>query len=234
MEQSIWVKTWDYVLDFIYPKECVGCGKEGNWLCDNCRKKIVKIKTSYCPFCRQITQKGQFCSNCRRKTALTGIIISAHYREGPLKEMIHAYKYDSIRALGQELAEIICERLKNNLPSGEKIVIPIPLHSKKEKERGFNQALFLAQIISQKLNLPLEKNTLIRTKNTKAQIKLKKKERIKNMRRAFVCSLPQKVRGKTILLIDDVATTGTTLNEAAKILRKFGARQVWGVTIAQG
>jgi ComF family protein len=148
--------------------------------------------------------------------------------------MIHAYKYNSIRALGQELAGIICERLKNNLPNGEKIVIPIPLHFRKERERGFNQALFLAQIISQKLNLPLEKNILVRKKNTKAQIELKKRERIKNLHLAFVCSLPKKVRGKTILLIDDVTTTGTTLNEAARVLRRSGARQVWGVTIAQG
>ncbi|MCX6811483.1 MAG: ComF family protein, partial [Candidatus Berkelbacteria bacterium] len=215
MQQTAWIKTWDYILDLIYPKECVGCNKEGVWLCRRCSNKIIKIKTPYCPKCRRITKNGQFCRNCRRKMSLTGIIISAHYQE-PLRETIHRYKYEGLRDLKNQLSNLIIERLKNNLPRGEKIIIPIPLNRKRELERGFNQARELAEIISLRFDIPLAKDVLIRKKYTLPQINLKLKERSENIKDAFRLSSNKGTKGKTILLIDDVTTSGATLNEAAR------------------
>jgi ComF family protein len=233
MEQSIWVKKWDYILDLIYPKECVGCNKEGTWLCRRCQSKIIKIKTPYCPKCKRITKNGQFCSNCRKNTFLTGIIISAYYRE-PLKEAIHHYKYQGIKDLKNQLSSLIIDRLKNNLPRGEKILIPIPLYKRKELERGFNQSKKITEIISSYFNIPLVGNLLVRRKQTLPQINLKLKERSENIKDAFELLPKNKIKGKTILLVDDVTTSGATLNEAAKILRQAGAKEIWGVVIAQG
>lgn len=223
-------------MDLVFPKECAGCGLEGEWLCPNCQKEIVKIKSFYCPNCKKLNDDGRFCLACRSNFILKGIKISAHYKFGPLREAIHAYKYDGIFEFENYFKPLLINRLKNNLPHGKKIVIPIPLYYKKEMERGFNQAERLAKIIAQEFKLPLKTNIIKRTKETEAQMSLKKKERKKNIAGAFkvITKNKNQVKNKTILLVDDVATTGLTLNEAAKVLKKAGAKEVWGVVIAQG
>lgn len=234
MLKSVWIKTADYVLDLVYPKECVGCGVEGFWLCPKCQKEIIKVSSSFCPKCKRLTPNGQFCRNCRKNYHLTGVIIAGHFKFGPLREAIHTYKYNGVLGLEKIFRKLLIYRLKGRLPRGEKIIIPIPLHHKKEIRRGFNQAERLAQIIAQELDIPLETKLIIRTKETKPQINLKKKERLQNIQGAFSIINAKKVKNKTVLLVDDVTTTGLTLNEAAKLLRNHGAREVWGVVIAQG
>jgi len=225
---------FNYFLDLIFPKECVGCGIEGWWICPDCQKEIIAIKSAYCPNCKKLTPNSEFCKNCRKKYKLAGIIISGHYKFGPLREAIHTYKYDGIFELENFFRPLLISRLKNNLPQGEKIIIPIPLYYKKQRERGFNQAERLAKIISQEFKLPLETKVLKRIKETEAQMSLKKKERGENIAGAFKVTTKNKIKNKTVLLIDDVATTGLTLNEAAKILMSAGAKKVWGIVIAQG
>lgn len=232
---KILIKNYfNYFLDLIYPKECVGCGIEGFWICPRCEQEIIAIKLPYCPNCKTLNNDGRFCQNCRHKYKLSGIIISAHYKFGPLREAIHSYKYDGIFELENYFRPLLIARLKNNLPQGDKIVVPIPLYYKKEMKRGFNQAERLAKIIAQEFNLPLENKALKRTKETEAQMSLKKKERRENIASAFKVITKNKIKNKTILLVDDVATTGLTLDEAAKVLIESGAKKVWGVVIAQG
>lgn len=223
----------EYLLDFIYPKECAGCHREGWWICPKCKKQIVPIKSFYCPKCKKITPNGQFCSTCRRHFALTGIIIAAHFHRGPLREAIHSYKYESIFGLEDYFRPLLIHRLRDRLPKGDKIIIPIPLHPKKKKYRGFNQAERLAKIIAEEFTLPLELNALKRIKKTEAQMSLSKKERRQNIKGAFRINRQTNLKNKTILLVDDVATTGLTLNEAAIILSSAGARRIWGVVIAK-
>jgi ComF family protein len=235
MSKSVWAKTWDYVLDFIFPRECVGCGREGFWICPKCQKKIIRLKYLYCPKCKTKTKNGQFCKNCRQDFALKGIIIAAYFQSGPLREAIHIYKYEGVFGeLENYLGRLLIKRLKNNLPSGDKVIIPIPLHFKKKIKRGFNQAEHLAKIISREFSLPLETRVLKRKKETDPQVGLKKKSRQKNIEGAFKITSSAKIKNKTVLLVDDVATTGLTLDEAAKILRRAGAKEIWGVVIAQG
>lgn len=220
-------------MDLILPKECLGCGLEGVWLCPDCRRQTVRIKAFFCPQCQKINQNGEFCKDCRKNSNLSGIIIAAHYQKGVLKEAIHVYKYEGIWGeLENYLADLLLKRLKDHLPSGKKVIIPIPLHYKKQLERGFNQAERLARILSRKFNLPLETKALKRIKETDSQANLKKNDRLKNIKGAFKIKNPKNIKGRTILLLDDVATTGTTLNEAARVLNKNGARRVWGIVIA--
>jgi len=227
-------KGISFGLDLLFPKNCIGCGKEGLFLCKKCLKKIVRIKTPYCPICRTMTQNGQFCRNCRPKTSLTGIMIACHYQYGPIKKVIHAFKYEGIKELKEILIDLISKRIEGNLLRGEKIILPIPLHEKRRTERGYNQSTLLAVGLSEKFSINYSTNTLIRFKRTKPQIELSKKERAINIKNAFRVKNKELIQDRTILLIDDVTTTGLTLNEAAKALKSAGARNVWGVVIAQG
>ena len=120
------------------------------------------------------------------------------------------------------------------MPRGEKVIIPIPLNNRKELERGFNQSREIAEIISSYFGIPLAQNFLVRKKYTLPQINLKLKQRSENIKNAFELLPDNEIQGKTILLIDDVTTSGATLNEAAKVLRENGVKEIWGVVIAQG
>lgn len=222
-------------LEIFFPKRCVDCGKPAkHFVCANCVKKIEKIKTSVCPVCGKISQFSKYCLTCknREKPNLTGIIAATRYEIGPIKEMVHHLKYSAITCLAEPLSELIIERLKRDLPKGNLIVVPVPLHKKRENSRGFNQAELIARHISKGLNIS-GGLALVRVKNTESQVKLTGKKRRINLAGAFECIDPELIENKVVLLVDDVATTGTTLNECAKILRENGAKQVFGVVVAR-
>jgi ComF family protein len=223
----------EFILDFLFPKKCAGCQKEGLWLCDQCFEKIVFVKAPACPFCNRLTSKGQFCSRCRGKTFLTGVITSAHYEEGPLKEAIHHYKYNRIRDLVEKLAEIMVRRLEEGFPNGRLVLVPVPLHPKREAERGFNQARELAKKISEYFDITFVE-CLKRERYTLPQVEKTGAERRTNVINAFVLEKDiSQIKDKTVLLVDDVFTTGATLSECARKLRQAGARQVWGLVLAK-
>ncbi len=219
--------------DLIFPKKCVGCGKEGFWLCKKCSKKIVQVKVPFCPYCYKLTRMGQYCSRCRRYSHLTGVIIAAHY-ENPLKEAIHKFKYDRIKELAEPLSELLIARLQLGFPRGDLVLVPVSLAQSRERERGFNQAKILAERTGPEFDIPLLSGALVRTKDRPAQIELKGRERRENVKGIFaVRGDIEQVKNKTILLVDDVFTTGATLNEAAKVLKRAGARNIWGLVIAK-
>jgi ComF family protein len=157
--------------------------------------------------------------------------------------MIHEFKYNGIVELSEMLAELMVERLKSKLPAGGIVVVPVPLHKKRQGLRGFNQSELLARYVSKRLNLP-GGTALARTRNTDPQVGKSGMYRKTNLKGAFEVLDPELVSNKTVLLIDDVATTGSTLNECAKILKssglpaealaKAGAKAVWGVVVARG
>ena len=152
------------------------------------------------------------------------------------KKIIHALKYNNqfwVRRFLQPYMQEFCVRPDNAaLLEATDIIIPIPLHKKKLKERGFNQSLLIAKNWQKIIKLPLEKNTLIRQLHTGTQTGLKKTERKQNLKNAFMIKNSNPIINKNILLIDDVHTTGTTLNEAARRLKNHGAKQVMALTIA--
>jgi ComF family protein len=148
-----------------------------------------------------------------------------------LRDAIRLFKYQGKVALANALGSLMSEALP--LPLEVDLLMPVPLHPSRLKEREFNQSLLLADRINCRLRLPLSYGNLIRVRQTQPQTALSRRARLRNLRRAFVVLRPEEVAGKRILLVDDVATTGTTANECAKALRRAGAADVYVGTLAR-
>lgn len=219
------------LLDLLYPRRCVGCGKEGIWLCVACQEQIRRVQTPTCFFCQRVSGRGKTCSRCRPRHALTGVVVYG-YHEGVLKDGVHSLKYDLIQELAEPLGSLLALSLYAQFANSQVEIVPIPLHRARLVERGFNQSELLARVIAKRLGLVVNKG-LVRIKNVLPQVELSGPARRKNMTGAFAWR-GASLKGRTVLLIDDVATTGTTLNEAARVLRDAGARQVWGAVVAKG
>lgn len=225
----------DFLLDVFFPKFCVGCEKYGNYVCEKCVKEIEPIKTSTCPECGKISPLSNFCLNCKRKLdlSLIGIIIAVSYKAGPTREMIHHLKYSGFTELADLLGELIVQRLvAESLPSNV-VLVPVPLHIKKQAERGFNQSELIARYVSNRTKIPTV-SALIRTRKTESQVGLSGNERRSNLEGAFQCNEKSAIAGKLIFLVDDVTTTYSTLNECAKELKSAGAKKVYGLVAARG
>ncbi len=232
--------TKEFLLDLVFPKFCLNCEKEGTYLCEDCFYLVDILDSQYCPFCTspRIAIEGKTCPACQKTKTLSGLYFAADYNNFVVKKLIHQFKYEPyVKDLAKPLADLIVEHI-SRVGATEKIadfaLIPVPLHIKKQKQRGFNQSEELAKELSSKLILPVSSNALIKTKETQSQTELKKEEREKNIKDAFSCSNPTLVSGKKILLVDDIFTTGATMEECSKTLRKAGAKEVWGIAVARG
>jgi len=225
-----------FFLDLVFPRFCVGCGKEGDWICDLCQHKILQVKTQVCPDCGRISKFGRYCHRHQKRWGLSGVIVAAYYEEGPIKEAIHNLKYNDILELKILLGEILTIALKENLQLGQSILITaVPMHFLRRARRGYNQAEILADYIAQRLKFPKNFQILKKSKFTKTQVTVSGRKRRANLKNSFVFTgLKDTIKNKTIVIVDDVTTTGTTLNECAKVLREAGARRVWGLVIAKG
>ena len=243
----------------LFPRICLGCGKEARWICNDCLKTIGIIKQPFCPECRRPTEVGEFCSICRggvSPPALDGIFICANFEEGVLKEAIHQFKYNGISDIGGLLGKIMAGKLKS-IPVGAgfkpaptfNLIIPVPLHRKRLRQRGFNQAEILSRgLINHELSRishefhelgkpVLMKNILVRKKYTVPQMELDREQRLNNLKGIFeLKNVGAKgfLQEKNILLVDDVTTTGATLEECARVLKQNGAKSVWGIVLAKG
>lgn len=227
-KQPLFIKAYKFILDLFFPLKCVGCGKLDIALCPDCLKKIHIFKSPFCLGCNRLTPKGQFCSRCRPKKYLTGVLVTSEF-SGTLKETIHKFKYEFLKDLKEPLGKILADFLKEKNFNKNFVLMPVPLYRSRFKWRGFNQAELLAKEVQKHLDYQISKS-LKRIKKTKPQIELSKKERIKNIENAF------KLKGalaKRVILVDDVYTTGVTLNECARVLREAGAKEVWGLVLAK-
>jgi competence protein ComFC len=235
------IETKNLILDLVLPKICLICGKEGTYLCDPCAAQVPLIDKFVCPNCQKTSLYGQTCSDCQKSSYLNGVIYALDYKNPLVGQMIKHLKYHFIKELIHPLAKILISEIKNshfltnNFTADESssLVIPIPLHRKKFLWRGFNQSELLAQKIAQEFELELKTNVLLKIKNTHSQTDLKEKERRLNIKNTFEIKNGSLIKEKIIFLIDDVMTTGSTLKEAAKILKKAGAKEVWGITLAK-
>jgi competence protein ComFC len=228
------------ILNILFPIDCAGCGKEDVWLCDDCLLKLPLGRNAGCFFCGKTDPPGFTCSACAAEHYLDGVFVCADYDNRIIAELVKKLKYSFARELGEVLGKIAARYLKK-ISAEEKLgkinlqkftVLPIPLHKKRLNWRGFNQAEIIARYFSRQLNLPYQ-DELIRVKHKTPQAKLGGVERRENIRDCFQC-LNNNLTNKNILLIDDVATTGSTLDEAARVLKTAGAVKVWGMVIAKG
>ncbi|MCK4520843.1 ComF family protein [Candidatus Parcubacteria bacterium] len=216
-------KIKGFLIDALFPKFCLNCGKEGDYLCSDCLSLIDVLEYS----------------SCLKLAKLNGVFFAVSYEDKIIKKLIRQFKYKPfVRDLAKTLASLIITHfyLLNNirfLLSGEPVLMPVPLDRKKIKMRGFNQSEEIAKQLSQVLKIPLARQGLITIKETQSQTELSKKQRKENIKNAFACKNIEEIKNKKILLIDDVFTTGATLEECAKVLKSAGAKEVWGITVAR-
>lgn len=228
------------LLDFLFPKQCVGCRSVGSYFCKNCISTITQTEL-VCPFCERLSLGGAIHPICRRHFGLDGLWSLGIYQD-PLRRAIQKLKYRFVKEVGQVLVEItieywarygssLLEQLKKDGGEGW-VMVPVPLHKARERWRGFNQTALLAKLFSKRLNLSYSES-LLRIKNTKPQMSLKSEDRKQNIRGAFTIKNPQLVKDKKVILLDDVWTTGSTLKECCYVLKRAGAQSVWALTIAR-
>lgn len=225
-----------WVLDFLFPKRCVSCGRFGRYICQNCLLRQKIHFPQVCPKCERASVDGRIHPGCKSRYSLDGLTAIFVY-DGVVREAIKRLKYNFAKDLAFQLIKVTISRLrKEHLPPdlGQFVLVPIPLHPVRERWRGFNQAALLGRMISQELGLGFKDKILIRIEHTRPQMELKGEERRKNIKGAFSASPDIRVpRDYNILLFDDVWTTGATLRETGKVLKRAGAKFVWGLTIAR-
>src|SRR3972149_9633323 len=195
------------ILDLLFPKRCVSCGKIGSYICKKCFSRIEFIKNPVCPVCQRQAVEGKTHPGCKGRYRLDGLVVAARYR-GPVKAAIIKVKYKWIYDIEKIFIDLLAERFwKFDLPS-DLILVPVPLHSQRKKWRGFNQAEILAKSLAQKFKVAYS-DLLIRTARTKPQVGLDRKQRKENVKGAFALrKIITGVTGKNIILVDDVFTTG--------------------------
>lgn len=236
--RNLYLKIKNFILYLIFPRTCFNCSvdlplKEQTFLCKDCLKKLKKPGPITCQRCG-ITLKsgGAHCFNCRGtkgKLFKCSLIRSALEFNEPARALIHGLKYEKYINIAKFFAPLMHKTLLENPEMLEaEYFVPVPIHKKRLKKRGFNQAQILAEELSLLVDIPVL-TALIRIKNTKSQTKLTKKERAENIKEAFLCPDPKAVKKKAIILIDDVCTTSATLEECAKVLKKAGAREVYAL-----
>lgn len=229
-------KIKNFILDLILPIECLGCGKEGTYLCSHCLETIPLTNKFICPNCQRPSKNGATCQDCQNKTYLDGLIFAVDYKNPLIRKSFIKLKYSFVKELIYLLAKPLVKLFENtglNQTINPDLVIPIPLHKERFLYRGFNQSEILARILCQKFSWQLSNGILKKIKSTRSQTELKSQERQTNIKDAFKVIDPKSIKNKNIVLIDDIFTTGATLEEAAKTLKRAGAKTVWAITLAK-
>ena len=230
-------------LDVLFPRHCAACGetvdRPRGHLCWECFRSIELHASSACQCCG-LKIEGRvahafLCSVCREKPPHFDLARSAGRFGGVLRELLLQFKYGRATWLSQDLADLLHGCILAHYAVEEiDLVVPVPLHRKKLRDRSYNQAMLLASASAPRLNRLCAGDVLTRTRDTPTQTRLHADQRRQNMRQAFAVPAPEWVRGRTVLLIDDVMTTGATLSEIAATLKRAGAWRVWAATVARG
>jgi ComF family protein len=241
-------ETNKFILDTLFPIHCLGCGKEGEWLCKECLDKIDILPFQVCPFCeKNVTDKGVACYQCKekfqsqdKKLPIDALIVATSYKDNNISRLIHFFKYNFISDLHVPLGKILIRSFMESNSLLPDLIIPVPLHKKRIRNRGFNQSellsMYVSQNISPALPIPVLPNLLERQRHTSPQMKIRSySERQKNIRNAFKISSENTefIKNKRVLIIDDVSTTGATIFECGKTLKQNGAKEVIGGVIAR-
>ena len=237
------------LLNVVFPLHCKVCGKPiresmGYSVCEECLKTIKFIENPCCAKCGKPLNRTSFfsshnnilCVNCKKHHYFFDYARSVGIYDSTLKKCIHLFKYYQEKKLTKPLGRFLVNYLSDNkeLLQGIDLIIPVPLHNNDLKKRGFNQSYLLAVEVGNYFSIPVNKDLLIKNRITTSQVKLSKSERGKNLLKAFLVKKPKSLKNKNILLIDDVFTTGTTVTECSRELKKALARHVWVLTLARG
>lgn len=221
------------LLDLLFPQRCVGCQCEGQLLCCACSSAAPRLQPPLCRHCGLPMADGSsLCHACRTHPLKLDGLRSVFYFEGVIRQSVHHLKYSNLRALAMPLALLMREYLET-VPCPGEILVPVPLHQRRLKERGYNQSALLARELGRLANLPMLEGSLVRRRDTPPQARTTSaEERRRNVAEAFACA-DLRLKGREVILIDDVATTGATLEAAAEALRNAGTSSVWALTLAR-
>ncbi|MCK8816037.1 ComF family protein [Natroniella sulfidigena] len=232
-------RIYNFILDILYPAwpSCPACGREFSsseiGLCSECIDEIEFIGADYCVKCGKLT-KNKICLDCREQERFFSQARAIGLYNKGLKEYIKQFKYDKQQQLAQPLGSLLAKYAEYYYQLNQlDLVTYIPIHKQRLEERGFNQAYLLAKQLNSELRLPI-KSLLARVADTARQSELARQERLQNLAGKFRVENQQLIRGQRILLVDDIFTTGATVNEASKLLLEAGAEDVKVITLATG
>lgn len=223
--RSLW-----FGLDIIFPPVCGGCGKNGSRWCSECHYRVNILDGALCDVCGLPQDKANICDTCRADRPHYSTLRAWAVYEGPIKQVLHKLKYRRDIALGDVLASEMAAFVKK-LDWKIDTIVPIPLSPGRYKQRGYNQVGMIARPLAMLLDVEFSPKVLNRHKETRSQVGLSRQERKQNVHEAFLAGAG--VKGKNILLLDDISTTGSTLSSAAEALYLCGAKEVFALTVAR-
>jgi ComF family protein len=236
------VSVKEALLDTIFPRSCVFCDSAPvdpkSLLCQRCLGSIRVISHPFCSKCGLPTaglalQSDGLCGRCLSSPPPYRRARYGAYYEGRLREALIRFKYYAALTVGETLSDLLVATFRRHYDRDEfDVIVPVPVHRKRLFQRGFNQAVILAANLASKVTLPVDRRSLIKVKDTPPQAQLPRAQRVSNLRNSFSVRDPVNVLNKNVLLIDDVATTGSTLAEATKTLLKAGASRVDALVLA--
>jgi ComF family protein len=229
------------VVDLLFPPHCAACNRFGGWLCASCLQQIDVIQAPTCRRCGlplggTIPANGTIpvCPQCCSLTSKLDGVCAFAFHGGPLRKAIHQFKYNDLRVLAAPLGRLLSEGWVTLPPNDLDVdaIVPVPLHASRFSERGYNQAALLARELGHHLERPVVEGVLVRVKDTIPQVGLDAQARRDNVHNAFQC-VDSSLAGQRVLLLDDVYTTGSTLEAAADALRMEGVSSIWAYTLAR-
>jgi ComF family protein len=219
------------LLDALYPLECAGCGGSGKIICDRCAQESPRLVPPYCRVCAAYSET-ELCQACAPSGRHFDGARSPYRYEGSIRDAILALKYGGIKAAAPQLGDMLAEYLKENPLPGD-VVAPVPMHESRRRERGYNQAELLARRAAGRCGISYRADLLARTRKVDPQAGMTNAaSRATNVAGSVVVLRPSETHGRRIILVDDVATTGSTLNACAAALKEAGAASVWCLTLA--
>lgn len=221
------------LLGLVFPIECVGCGGSGSLICDSCTRNLPALLPPFCDIC---ASPGDFarCQTCAESVRRFDGIRAPYRYAGPIRQAVLALKYGGIRAGSTQLGDMLADYLTENpLPVSDPMVIPVPMHRSRQRDRGYNQAELLANRVARRCDLHYEPSGLVRIRNADPQAGIADPNaRADNVAGSVAVAAGVNLAGRDIILVDDVATTGSTMDVCAAALKQAGARSVWGLTLA--
>jgi ComF family protein len=229
-QQQGW-QAWNRFIDLLFPPRCGGCQTAGSLWCAACRAAAQPIEPPWCEKCGEPFVTDRLCANCRNHPLVIEKIRSVALFDGVLRQAIHRFKYERLSGLAEPFGNMLADYWQASQLSADWL-IPVPLHPSRERDRGYNQSELLARHLARRVDVPVSGKGLRRTRATAVQMTLNAAERRQNVAGAFEC-VEVRVRGARVVIIDDVGTTGATLDACAQAVLKAGAVSVMGLTLAR-
>jgi ComF family protein len=228
--KSAAVRFLAYLENLLLPRDCFLCDapSHNQFLCADCDKSLPRLPPTHCPVCARVMAQSEICGPCTIRPPSFDHTHAAFCYDFPVDTLIRALKYQLRLACAPFLGNALIPLAKHSRPD---LIVPVPLAQPRLAFRGFNQAVELARPLAQHLGVPIARNGVVRCRDTVPQVNLPRKERAANIRNAFECRFD--LTGKTVWIVDDVMTTGATLNELAGVLKGQGAARVENFVVAR-